>query len=55
MYIIFFILSGLLYAHWIWGMSKPKFNTPWVYQHKNWAYYVFGAATLFAIIGYLIA
>lgn len=55
MHIIFFIVAGLTFAYWLFGMSEPRYNRPIIFWRPTGIYGVLIAATFFVFVGYLLS
>jgi hypothetical protein len=55
MHIIFFIVAGLIFACWLFGMSQPRYNRPMIFWKPTGIYGVLIAIFVFAIVGYLLS
>jgi hypothetical protein len=54
MNIIFFIVAGIVFAYWLYGMSQPRYNRPMIFWKPKGVYGVLIVAAFFAFVGYIL-
>ena len=55
MHIIFFIVAGLIFGYWLFGISRTRLHTPRIFWKPVGTYGVLIAAAFFALVGYLLS
>ncbi len=55
MHIIFFVIAGLIFAYWLWGISRSRLHKPKIFWKPAGIYGVLIAAIVFALVGYLLS
>jgi len=54
MYIVFFILGGLVFAYWFWGMNQFPENKPLIFWKPTGKYGILFTAIFLIILGFLL-
>jgi hypothetical protein len=54
MHVILFIVAGLIFAYWLFGISQPQYNRPTIFRKQIGIYGVLIVAASFAFAGYLL-
>jgi hypothetical protein len=55
MHAIFFVIAGLIFAYWLWGISRSRLHKPKIFWKPTGTYGVLIAAIMFALVGYLLS
>ena len=56
MHIIFFIIAGLIFVYWLYGMSRQSvLSKPKIFWKPTGVYGILITAAFFALIGYLLS
>lgn len=53
MHILFYILAGIVFAYWLFGIIQPRYNRPMIFWKPIGVFSVLIVAVLFAWVGYL--
>jgi hypothetical protein len=54
MYVLFFLVGGLIGAYWIWGMNQFPANKPLVFWKPTGKFGILIVAIVFILIGFLL-
>lgn len=52
-HILFYILAGVVFAYWLFGVFQPRYNRPKIFWKPIGVFSVLIVAVLFAWVGYL--
>jgi len=55
MYILFYIIAGLILIYWLFGMSRDRLRKPRIFTMPIGMIGILIAAAFFALLGYLFS